>query len=59
MVRVWVIVRVWQSVSAGRSREHTFEINIKPGWKDGTKLTYAGEGDEVQPGTAFEGGRGE
>eukprot|EP00802_Teleaulax_amphioxeia_P022623 Tamp_23092.p1 GENE.Tamp_23092~~Tamp_23092.p1 ORF type:complete len:193 (-),score=35.85 Tamp_23092:40-618(-) len=41
-----------QSVTPGRSREHTFEINIKPGWKAGTKLTYAGEGDEVQQGQA-------
>eukprot|EP00639_Heterosigma_akashiwo_P027705 CAMPEP_0194676608 /NCGR_PEP_ID=MMETSP0295-20121207/8988_1 /TAXON_ID=39354 /ORGANISM="Heterosigma akashiwo, Strain CCMP2393" /LENGTH=113 /DNA_ID=CAMNT_0039561233 /DNA_START=43 /DNA_END=385 /DNA_ORIENTATION=- len=26
------------------------EITIKPGWKDGTKITFAREGDE-QPGT--------
>ena len=41
-----------QSVSAGRSKEHTFEITIKKGWKAGTKLTYEGEGDEAQPGHA-------
>lgn len=28
------------------------EINVKPGWKDGTKLTFEKEGDEVQPGVA-------
>ena len=41
-----------QSVSAGRSKEHTFEIAIKKGWKAGTKLTYEGEGDEAQAGQA-------
>ena len=45
-----VCLCVCQSVTPGRSREHTFEINIKAGWKAGTKLTYAGEGDEVQQG---------
>jgi hypothetical protein len=47
---VCVCACVCQSVTPGRSREHTFEINIKPGWKAGTKLTYAAEGDEVQQG---------
>lgn len=28
------------------------EINVKPGWKDGTKITFEKEGDEVQPGVA-------
>eukprot|EP00960_Hanusia_phi_P048497 758974-Hanusia_phi.AAC.8 len=39
-----------KSVSPGRSTEYTFEIQVKPGWKAGTKLTYAGEGDEYAPG---------
>ena len=41
-----------QSVTPGRPKEHTFEIAIKPGWKSGTKLTYANEGDEVRQGQA-------
>ena len=41
-----------QSLSAGRSAEHTFDIAIKKGWKSGTKLTFAGEGDEFHPGHA-------
>ena len=32
---------------------------MKQGWKDGTKLTYAGEGDEVRPGGLGGGGGGE
>lgn len=28
------------------------EINVKPGWKDGTKITFENEGDEIQPGVA-------
>jgi len=30
--------------------EKTIEIQVKPGWKEGTKITFSGEGDEVQPG---------
>lgn len=30
-------------------REETLEIPVKPGWKEGTKITFAGKGDE-QPG---------
>ena len=27
--------------------EETLEIQVKPGWKEGTKVTYAGRGDEI------------
>jgi len=27
------------------------EISVQPGWKDGTKVTFEGEGDDVQPGS--------
>ncbi|KAJ3100285.1 hypothetical protein HDU97_002376 [Phlyctochytrium planicorne] len=27
--------------------EKVLEVNIKPGWKAGTKITYPGEGDEI------------
>ena len=26
------------------------EIDVKPGWKDGTKITFENEGDEISPG---------
>lgn len=26
------------------------EIQVKPGWKEGTKLTFSGKGDELAPG---------
>jgi len=39
-----------QCHTPGREREHVFEIQVKPGWKAGTKITFAGEGDEFAPG---------
>jgi DnaJ homolog subfamily B member 4 len=30
--------------------EDVLEIDIKPGWKDGTKVTFQGKGDETQVG---------
>eukprot|EP00920_Eleutheroschizon_duboscqi_P006788 GHVT01015859.1.p1 GENE.GHVT01015859.1~~GHVT01015859.1.p1 ORF type:complete len:344 (+),score=55.40 GHVT01015859.1:608-1639(+) len=30
-------------------QEHVLTINVKPGWKDGTKITFAGEGDQEFP----------
>lgn len=29
--------------------EQILKIDIKPGWKDGTKLTFSGEGDQATP----------
>jgi DnaJ family protein B protein 4 len=26
------------------------EVNVKPGWKEGTKITFSGKGDELAPG---------
>ncbi|EEA06624.1 heat shock 40 kda protein, putative [Cryptosporidium muris RN66] len=34
-----------------RNEENIVDVDIKPGWKDGTKLTYSGEGDQEAPGT--------
>lgn len=36
----------------GQQDSNVVEINIKPGWKTGTKLTYAGKGDIAPDGTA-------
>ncbi|KAK9173929.1 DnaJ C terminal domain protein [Cryptosporidium meleagridis] len=35
-----------------RNEENIVEVEIKPGWKDGTKLTYSGEGDQESPGAS-------
>lgn len=31
----------------GHEEENIIELEIKPGWKDGTKITYPGEGDHL------------
>jgi DnaJ-class molecular chaperone len=31
----------------GRENEKTFDLEIRPGWKEGTKITYPGDGDQV------------
>lgn len=30
-------------------QEKILEINVKPGWKSGTKITFEKEGDEMDP----------
>jgi DnaJ family protein B protein 4 len=39
-------------VSPGRPTEKVLTINVKPGWKSGTLIRFAGEGDEVSAGVA-------
>jgi len=34
----------------GSSDEKVLTINVKPGWKTGTKITFNNEGDEIAPG---------
>merc|ERR1719203_2415225 len=36
-----------KSVSMKREPETILEINVQPGWKAGTKVTFAGAGDEI------------
>ncbi len=39
--------KVTRSVANRGKVEETLEIHVKAGWKEGTKVTYAGRGDEV------------
>ena len=32
----------------GHQEENIIQLDVKPGWKDGTKVTYPGEGDHIQ-----------
>lgn len=46
--------RASETYTQGRQREglivqDVITINVQPGWKDGTRITFAGKGDE-QPG---------
>lgn len=36
----------WKSKTESYREEKLVEINVKPGWKDGTKITFNGEGDQ-------------
>eukprot|EP00929_Paragymnodinium_shiwhaense_P017712 TRINITY_DN12735_c0_g1_i2.p1 TRINITY_DN12735_c0_g1~~TRINITY_DN12735_c0_g1_i2.p1 ORF type:complete len:354 (+),score=120.64 TRINITY_DN12735_c0_g1_i2:96-1157(+) len=40
------------SMTLQRDAEKTLEVEVKPGWKAGTKITFAGEGDEMGGGKA-------
>lgn len=39
-----------KSTTLKRDEEAVLEVAVKPGWKAGTKITFTGEGDEIQPG---------
>merc|ERR1740117_2260328 len=35
------------STTFNRDPETVLQLDVKPGWKAGTKITFAGEGDEI------------
>jgi len=39
--------RVYDELGNSRTEEKVLSINVKPGWKSGTKITFAKEGDRV------------
>jgi len=39
--------KVYNNTGAYSTEEKILKINVKPGWKAGTKITFAGEGDRV------------
>ena len=41
-----------KSLTESRPKEKILEVPIRPGFKAGTRITFSGEGDEVQPGVA-------
>lgn len=48
------VTRHVMDAASGRSLpvKEVLEIPVKPGWKEGTRITFAGKGDETAPGTA-------
>ncbi|KAJ3358896.1 hypothetical protein GGF32_009907 [Allomyces javanicus] len=45
-------LKVTRRSLAGGQSEKILEINIKPGWKAGTKIKFPNEGDEIAPGVS-------
>jgi len=44
------VVRTFYSDSGQRQQQEKYlEVEIKPGWKNGTKITFHGEGDQPSP----------
>ncbi|KAK2195486.1 bifunctional Chaperone DnaJ [Babesia duncani] len=50
-VKKMKITRKRFSGSKEYKEEQILKIDVKPGWKDGTKLTFSGEGDQQSPAT--------
>lgn len=48
------VTRHVMDAASGKSLpvQEVLEVQVKPGWKEGTRITFAGKGDEVTPGTA-------
>lgn len=48
------VTRHVMDAASGRTMpiSEVLEVPVKAGWKEGTRVTFAGKGDEVAPGTA-------
>lgn len=48
------VTRHVMDAASGKSLpvKEVLEVQVRPGWKEGTRITFAGKGDEVTPGTA-------
>ncbi|EPZ35621.1 DnaJ-domain-containing protein [Rozella allomycis CSF55] len=44
--------KVFDATGRPSTLEKILQIDIKPGWKSGTKVRFEGEGDEISPGNA-------
>jgi len=42
-----IVKRIYDESGGSRSEEKVLQINVKPGWKAGTKVTFAKEGDRT------------
>ncbi|KAJ3414801.1 hypothetical protein HDV05_006048 [Chytridiales sp. JEL 0842] len=47
-------LKVTRNLLTSAPAEKILTVNIKPGYKSGTKITFKNEGDEVPPGGAFQ-----
>jgi DnaJ-class molecular chaperone len=47
------VTRHVMDAASGRTLpvQEVLEVQVKPGWKEGTRVTFAGKGDEASPGT--------
>ena len=43
-------LKVGRTLANGRTEEKVITIDVKPGWKKGTKVRFAGSGNETSPG---------
>ncbi|MEW5301576.1 MAG: hypothetical protein WDW36_004428 [Sanguina aurantia] len=43
-------MKINRKLRTGAEESEILEINVKPGWKQGTKVTFQGKGDDSRPG---------
>jgi DnaJ-class molecular chaperone len=46
------LTRTTYETGQRKTEEKTFDVQIKPGWKNGTRITFHGDGDSTGPGVA-------
>ena len=45
-------LKIGRKLANGQTEQKVITIDVKPGWKKGTKVRFAGSGNEVSPGNA-------